>query len=196
MPEQICISCLFLSPGPERRLAIRRLFESEPVWMGQPDSYMILDPKGNTTEGNWPSTETEQPLNGSILFIYSKRLERTHPFRSCLSVDEGDNCAVYTMSFPLDVFKVYKIEEAEERLMHIYKVARSIGSTVLMAGPELEVKPTTSVDEALSAATARDSLTVWLIASAKSLSTMTSPFEVVKARGNVLMLKRPIYGEK
>lgn len=195
MPEQMCISCLFLSPGPERRLAIRRLFESEPGWMGQPGSYMVLDPKGNTEEGNWPSTETEQPLNGSILFIYSKQLEGTHPFRSCVSVDEGDNCAVYTMSFPLDVFKMCNIEEAEKRLMRIYQVAESIGSSILLAGPELEVKPTTTVDEALSAATARDSLTVWIISNEKSLSTMTSLFEVVKAQGNFLMLRRPNYGE-
>lgn len=191
MSEHVCICCVFLNGVPSRHLAIERLFEADPSWMGQPSSYMVLDPNGNTSEASWPAAEIEQPLNGKLLFIYSKQMVGGHPFRSCLSVDEGNDCAVYTMSFPLNVLKMSRIEEAEKRLMHIYEVAKSIEVCVLTSGPELEAKPTKSADEAISAATATDSLAVWVIADAKNLSGKVSSFEAVKLQDGVSLLRHP-----
>ena len=194
MPERLNICCLFENAPLKRRSVFVQLFGVDHSWMGQLASFMILNiDNGTMMEGPWPPSDSilEQSLNGRLLFAYSNWASGAHRFRSSISLAEADGRAVYTMSFPVALLQQSSFDNLEQRFLRIYEAVGSIGNANILIGPELEVQPTQSETESISAAFDPASLVIWIIAQEKKLPEHGSLFEIARKDKGRVLLRHP-----
>jgi hypothetical protein len=181
MSEQLSICCLYDAAPSVRRGAILALFNADPVWMGNPSSFALVDFHTRTeTAELWSPSDSsiERSLAGQLLFVYSGDAAAAGPNRSCISIDEAAGRAVYTLSFPLSLLRGSSIADIEHRFIQIYIAAESFGACGVFIGAELEVDSTQSKTEAMSAAFDSFSLVSWIIANEDDLPNEVMPFKV------------------
>ena len=178
----------------DRRSVFSRLFAASTSWMGRPSEFMLLRIKtGAMSLGRWPLPDSvaQQGMGQDLLTVYSDWQADPFRFRSCITLQEANRRAVFTLAFPSVLLHGEAIDDVERQFFHVYEVAASAGKCGTLIGPELEQDPAPSIREAIRSAFDPASLAAWIITPRDFLPSDVQPFSVVKNDKLAAMLRHP-----
>jgi len=151
---------------------------------------------GKQEEVNWRDGRSlvDEPLGSTqLLFVYAAHdaerytEEETPPL---VSVDEAENCIVYSVSLPFTILVAYELYLIEQWILQLYEMMTEYGECLLAAGSETSIFADKPLEETveivlssnLSASWVGLPLSLWdrKLTSTEELACQTSGFVVFR----------------
>ena len=182
-------------PSIELRLSLlRELPDRLPLWVGQPEEVMFLDPYSRPevqAEAAWSDAEPalNRPLDENTMAFVYYGTSSVAPWRSIVEVSEYARSSVYNVTIPASVYHI-KPHDVSSVMIELHHWLESNQRNTFIVGGDLSVTKEWAEDPDGPRRAAEDHYAEWLCCMKSDVHSFLDRFEVIAEAEAVAVCRR------